>query len=125
MNEILKKLNEVKPLTDLKALAKKINAYRTTFRTVHKKYNISCKSGASSDEVEEPTLWYYKILLPTVVTHGSARQSKNTLDDSFLDDINDDGEESRPMMSSSCLDKTQPTVDDDNTFFEAPVSKII
>lgn len=45
-------LREVEPLADLKTLTKKIKDYRTTFRIAHKKYNISCKSGASTDDVE-------------------------------------------------------------------------
>lgn len=54
MNEMLKKLHEV----ELKSLSNKIHANRTTLRTVHRKYNVSYKSEASTDDVEEPTLWY-------------------------------------------------------------------
>lgn len=103
MNEMLKKLHEV----ELKSLSKKMHAYRTTFRTVHRKYNVSCKSESRTDEVEESTLWYYKILLPTAISHGSARQSKSTLDESFFDDKNCN--KSKPLMSSLYVNDTQPT----------------
>lgn len=101
MNEMLKKLHEV----ELKSLSKKIHAYRTKFGTVHRKC-VSCKSEARTDDVEEQTLWYYKILLPTAVSRGSACESKSTLDESFFDDINDDYNESKPLMSSLCVNDT-------------------
>lgn len=102
MNEMLKKLHEV----ELKSLSKKIHANRTKFRTVHRKYKVSCKS-ESTDDVEEQTLWYYKILLPKAVSHVSARQSRSTLDESFFDDINADCNESKSLMSSLCVNDTQ------------------
>lgn len=44
-------------------IIKKINGIRTTFRREKKKVNSSNLSGAGSDEVYIPKLWYYNELL--------------------------------------------------------------
>lgn len=112
MKELLKKLHEVEPLADIKTLSKKINSYRTTFRQVYKKYNMSSEGDAIKDDVEEPTLWYYNILLPTVFGRGSARHKNSTQDDSFIYDRFNKVEES----------EVRPQPKDDHSFSETPVS---
>ncbi|CAH1987818.1 unnamed protein product [Acanthoscelides obtectus] len=44
---------------------KKINNIRSAFRKEHKKVLKSKRSGSSTEELYEPTLWYYKLLLFT------------------------------------------------------------
>lgn len=102
MQTLLEKLHEVEPLADIKTLSRKINSFRTTFRQVYKKYYrpISSEGGASKD-VEEPTLWYFNILLPTVVGQGSARHNKSRLDDSCIYDRFNNSEEPESRHSSS------------------------
>ncbi|KAG8273145.1 hypothetical protein J6590_027483 [Homalodisca vitripennis] len=60
-DELLQKYNERYPEADRKALVKKINSLRTNFRKEfrHIKNSEKRKSGAETDEVLEPTLWYF------------------------------------------------------------------
>ncbi|KAG5872131.1 hypothetical protein JTB14_030314 [Gonioctena quinquepunctata] len=60
--EIYKKYNFENVTND--TVKKKISSMRASFRRKHKKLK-TLKSGIGSEEVEEPSLWYYSLLLFT------------------------------------------------------------
>lgn len=62
---------------------KKINNIRSAFRKEHKKVLKSRRSGSASDDIYEPTLWYYNILLFT----ASQEEPRDTIsnEDEFLE----------------------------------------
>uniref|UniRef100_A0A1B6KBA0 MADF domain-containing protein n=1 Tax=Graphocephala atropunctata TaxID=36148 RepID=A0A1B6KBA0_9HEMI len=53
----------VVPDCNVDFVKKKIDLIRGNFRIEHKKINDSKRSGAGTDSVHVPTLWYYKLLL--------------------------------------------------------------
>jgi hypothetical protein len=59
-DQLLQKYNERYPEADRKALVKKINSLRTNFRKELRRIKNSERSGAGTDEIVEPTLWYFE-----------------------------------------------------------------
>lgn len=68
---------------------KKINNIRSAFRKEHKKVLKSKRSGSSTEELYEPTLWYYKLLLFTA-SQEEPRMSVSNDDESEDDDANNE-----------------------------------
>ena len=56
---LLEKYRERYPKAAVEDVKKKFNALRTNFRKEMKKVENSKKSGAGSEDLYEPTLWYY------------------------------------------------------------------
>ncbi|XP_066987477.1 uncharacterized protein [Macrobrachium rosenbergii] len=56
---LLKKYRERYPKAGVEDVKKKFNSLRTNFRKELKKVQSSKKSGAGSEDIYEPTLWYY------------------------------------------------------------------
>ncbi|CAI6357597.1 unnamed protein product [Macrosiphum euphorbiae] len=59
---LLKKLKEIYPEATTELLKKKINNIRTTFRRELKKVESSMCTGSSTENVYEPSIWYYDLL---------------------------------------------------------------
>ena len=66
-------------------LKKKFNALRTNFRKELKKVDISKKSGAGTEEIYEPTLWYFDDMrfLIDQETHAESLNTMDSDDDCF------------------------------------------
>ncbi|XP_047120843.1 uncharacterized protein LOC124804659 isoform X4 [Schistocerca piceifrons] len=79
---------EFEPTADRAFVQRKINSFRTTFRKEHRKVTESKMCATGTADVHKPTLWYYDILLPTVL-QGSPRSIQSTLEEVELaqDDI--------------------------------------
>ena len=60
---LVTKFKEKYPTWGKDEVKKKMNSLRTNFRKELKKVMDSKKSGAGSEDVYEPTLWYYNALL--------------------------------------------------------------
>ncbi|XP_045138886.1 uncharacterized protein LOC123520565 [Portunus trituberculatus] len=60
---LVNKLKEKDETATKDTVTKKINNLRSSFRKEHKKVMRSMESGASGDDVYQPTLWYYDMLL--------------------------------------------------------------
>ena len=56
---LLSKYKEMFPLASKDDVKKKINSLRNNYRKELKKYLQSMKSGFSTDDIYQPTLWYY------------------------------------------------------------------
>lgn len=63
LQKILSALKKYKPDYTEDNLKKKINILRTNFNREFQKIEGKKRSGASSDDIPEPTLWYYNELL--------------------------------------------------------------
>lgn len=63
LTSIVKALRVYKPTYTEELLKKKINALRTNFNKERKKIEQAKRSGASSDDVPKPSLYYYNELL--------------------------------------------------------------
>lgn len=60
-NLLLQKYKSIDPNANKDAVVKKINAFRTNYRREKKKIEESRRSGIGTDDVYEPTLWYYNL----------------------------------------------------------------
>ncbi|XP_066942171.1 uncharacterized protein [Macrobrachium rosenbergii] len=55
------KLKEIDPDANVNVVKKKINNLRSNVRKEKKKIDSSMKSGASTDNVYKPSLWYFNL----------------------------------------------------------------
>ncbi|XP_066978518.1 uncharacterized protein [Macrobrachium rosenbergii] len=62
-DKLVEKLKECDPNADRESCLRKINSLRASFRKEFKKVQASYKSGASTDDIYKPNLWYYEKLL--------------------------------------------------------------
>ena len=60
--KLIEKLQEIQPEANLDMVKKKINNMRSNVRKEQKKIDSSMKSGASTDDVYKPALWYFHFL---------------------------------------------------------------
>lgn len=78
--KLLHKLKEYEPKADKESVKRKINNLRSAYRKELRKVNISMRSGASTDEVYVPKLWYFHIF--TFLNDMEIpRQSCSSMDD--------------------------------------------
>lgn len=59
--KLVTKLKELEPDTTRNSVVKKINNLRSNVRKEKKKHDMSKKSGASTDDLYIPKLWYYNL----------------------------------------------------------------
>ncbi|GLV41796.1 uncharacterized protein CBL_02981 [Carabus blaptoides fortunei] len=59
MAEIEAHMKTIRPSTTTYEIKLKINALRSNFLNEHRKWQMSLKSGASLDDMQQPSLWYY------------------------------------------------------------------
>lgn len=60
---LIEKLKEINEEAQKDDVIKKINSLRSCFRKEFKRMMDSKKSGASSDDIYKPKLWYFELLL--------------------------------------------------------------
>lgn len=61
-NVLINKLKEKDSGANRDTVVRKINTFRSSFRKEHHKVQSSYKSGAATDDVYNPSLWYYQDL---------------------------------------------------------------
>ena len=59
--KLVMKLKEIEPDANVNVVKKKINNLRSNVRKEKKKIDSSMKSGASTDNVYKPSLWYFNL----------------------------------------------------------------
>lgn len=96
--ELLQKYKERFPDADRKAMVKKINSLRTNFRKELRRIKNSERSGAGSDDVVEPTLWYFDEM-KFLIDLEEATESANTLDEEETQGI----ESNTTPVSNTCV----------------------
>lgn len=82
-NKLAEKLKVVEANADREMVIKKINNIRSSYRRELKKVRLSMKSGAGSDDVYTPTLWYFD-LLSFLCDQETPREIKSSLNDSLV-----------------------------------------
>jgi hypothetical protein len=75
------------PEADIEFVKSKINNFRTNFRKELRKVESSKTAGKGADEICEPTLWYYKLLLFLCDTE-TVHKSESNVPDSRNEDRN-------------------------------------
>lgn len=93
--QLLRKYREYYPDADKSQLVKKFNSLRTNFRKELNRIKNSEKSGAGTDDIIEPTLWYFDDM-KFLVGLDEPSASQNTIrieddDKESEDDIDDAG----------------------------------
>lgn len=78
--DMVLKLKEADESATRDSVKKKIDSLRGCFRKEFKKVNASKKSGAGTDELYVPHLWYYEHLL-FLTDHEMPRESVSNIDD--------------------------------------------
>ncbi|KAF5297809.1 hypothetical protein FQA39_LY11958 [Lamprigera yunnana] len=89
-NNLLRKYREYYPDADKAQLVKKCNSLRTNFRKELKPIKDSEKSGAGTDDIIEPTLWYFE-KMNFLVGQEKPSTSQNTIQ--IQDDDTQNGED--------------------------------
>lgn len=77
--KLVKKLDEVEPGATKQSVINKINSLRSAFRKKKRKVEASKKSGASTDSIYKPVLWYYD-LFDFLQDQDTPRTSSSNLD---------------------------------------------
>lgn len=83
---LLEKLKELNPDAVLEDVKKKINSLTSCFCKEYKKTMNSVKSGAGTEEIYQPQLWYYDLLM-FLKDHEIPKYSVGTRNPDFLDDF--------------------------------------
>ncbi|KAK0179371.1 hypothetical protein PV327_005129 [Microctonus hyperodae] len=86
--KLVNKLKELEPTATKDDVVRKINTFRSNVRREKKKYDESVRSGASSDNIYEPTLWYFH-LFDFIGDQDVPRSSRSNISDSEENDSND------------------------------------
>ncbi|KAL4705387.1 hypothetical protein ACJJTC_002410 [Scirpophaga incertulas] len=91
LQELVEKYKAIDPNANREIVVKKINNLRTTYKKEINKIKKSCKSGAGTDEIYTPRLWYFE-LLSFLYDQEVPRPSKSNIDE----DEDDNEEDSEP-----------------------------
>lgn len=94
---LLSKYQEMFPEASKEDVKKKFNILRTNYRKELKKHLRSMKSGSSTDDVYQPTLWYFNEMV-FLRDQESASDSQSSMD---IQSIRSPGEESEHLGDSS------------------------
>ncbi|XP_022906143.2 uncharacterized protein [Onthophagus taurus] len=109
--KLIETLKEIEPSADREMVRKKINVLRTVYRRELKKVVASYRSGTGTENLYEPSLWYFKELdflrdqesqLPGTSTMDEPQETENEGRDSSRDDGNPEAnaaEEENPDTS--------------------------
>ncbi|KOB68023.1 Uncharacterized protein OBRU01_18870 [Operophtera brumata] len=85
--KLIAKLKELEPDATKEDVIKKINTLRSNVRREKKKYDESVKSGASSEDIYKPTLWYFE-LFDFIGDQDVPRSSRSNISDIDENDFN-------------------------------------
>lgn len=108
LDKLLTKYKEIDEKANRDVVLKKINSLRTAYNKEKKKVEETKRSGAGTDAVYEPKLWYYKEL-SFINDQNLARASISTIDD---EEENADEEQLREQ---------QHTVSAQNEKYQIPI----
>ncbi|XP_039751715.1 uncharacterized protein LOC120627754 [Pararge aegeria] len=79
-DRLIEKYKPIDPNATRDTVVKKINNLRTTYKKELNKIKKSCKSGAGTDEIYKPRLWYFE-LLSFLYDQEVPRPSTSNIDD--------------------------------------------
>ncbi|KAL4719703.1 hypothetical protein ACJJTC_007892 [Scirpophaga incertulas] len=111
---MIEKLKEVEPNATRDTVTKKNNSLRSSRRNEKKKVKDSLKSGTSTDDVYQPSLWYYE-LLDFVDDQETARDPiSNFVDSVESEELAKPVHRARPVGGRARATSVAPPKHDDN-----------
>ncbi|KAL5246062.1 hypothetical protein ACI65C_013470 [Semiaphis heraclei] len=119
-DKMVEKMKEIEPKADRAMVRTKINAFRTSYRRELKKVKSSIRSGAGTDDIYKPNLWYYNELDFLRDQEGQT-QGTSTMDDNEIaeeiDQMNEtvDGDSDFPRPSEQQSTSKQKLANKRNT----------
>ncbi|KAF5278921.1 hypothetical protein FQR65_LT15496 [Abscondita terminalis] len=108
--KLAKKLDEVEPGATKKSVISKINSLRCAFRKEKKKVEASKKSGASTDSIYKPVLWYYD-LLDFLQDQDTPRMSSSNLDSETDEEFDENPLPAEEVVNADVEESTSKTAD--------------
>ncbi|XP_022908175.2 uncharacterized protein [Onthophagus taurus] len=117
---LIDKTKEIFPDCEEKFVKAKVESLRASFRRELKKVQSSKRTGSGQDDVYEPSLWYYDLMVFTsdqeVARKGVSSLEKRKRDEVPLEDEEESGEDK--------LEERVTTLDDSSRGFEASVPTV-
>lgn len=84
--QLLTKLREIEPDATIDEVKRKINSIRTSWRKEeHKRVLCSKKSGTATEDIYEPNLWYYDLLIFLYYQETPKPSTSNVGDETILE----------------------------------------
>ncbi|XP_068205487.1 uncharacterized protein [Palaemon carinicauda] len=108
-DKLVEKLKECDPNADRESCLRKINFLRASFRKEFKKVQASYKSGASTDDIYKPNLWYYEKLLFLKDQEMPGRSRSTIEEESFEREMLDETSVSSPTTVTIPTPAPSPT----------------
>ncbi|XP_072934535.1 uncharacterized protein [Epargyreus clarus] len=84
---LLSKYKEMFPQASKDDVKKKFNSLRTNYRKELKKHLQSMKSGSGTDDIYEPTLWYFKDMIFLQDQESASDSQSSIYLDTYVDNI--------------------------------------
>lgn len=79
---LVNKYKEVNPEATKELVTRKINSFRTVHRKESAKIKASMRSGAGTEEIYKPSLWYFDLLSFLNFEDQQPRMSRSNIEDS-------------------------------------------
>uniref|UniRef100_A0A1Y1MXA0 MADF domain-containing protein n=1 Tax=Photinus pyralis TaxID=7054 RepID=A0A1Y1MXA0_PHOPY len=123
LQQICEKMNQIRPNTSIHEIQKKWNGIRNTYASERRKSIASSRSGAGSEDIYIPSLWYYEKLvflnehlnIRKSVSSYATEESENYLTDSPTSLL--EGEyELQPQGELHLIRSGSPVPNDDNVY---------
>lgn len=80
-NKLIEQYKKIEPNANRDMIVKKLNGLRTNYRKEKKKVEESTRSGAGTNDIYVPTLWYYDLLKFLDDDQGTPRGSRSNIDE--------------------------------------------
>ncbi|XP_067135388.1 uncharacterized protein [Centruroides vittatus] len=106
---LIEKLKEIEPNANKESVVKKINNIRSAYRKEIKKIKASIKSGAGTEDIYKPKLWYFE-LLRFLDDQDTPRSSRSNIDSDDDIDIGDNAMDNTTEENHSSDDIITPSI---------------
>ncbi|KAF5271162.1 hypothetical protein FQA39_LY18841 [Lamprigera yunnana] len=108
-DRLITKLKEIEPDANKSSVVKKINNFRSNVRKKKKKRDMSRKSGAGTDNVYSPKLWYFD-LFDFLGDHDVPSTSSSNLDDEDVSEMDEEGTEGTIQQTPLIEEVSEQTI---------------
>ncbi|KAF5289028.1 hypothetical protein FQA39_LY03907 [Lamprigera yunnana] len=108
-DRLITKLKEIEPDANKSSVVKKINNFRINVRKEKKKRDMSRKSGAGTDNVYSPKLWYFD-LFDFLGDHDVPSTSSSNLDDEDVSEMDEEGSEGTIQQTPLIEEVSEQTI---------------
>ncbi|KAF5272444.1 hypothetical protein FQA39_LY07912 [Lamprigera yunnana] len=108
-DRLITKLKEIEPDANKSSVVKKINNFRSNVRKEKKKRDMSRKSGAGTDNVYSPKLWYFD-LFDFLGDQDVPSTSSSNLDDEDVSEMDEEGTEGTIQQTPLIEEVSEQTI---------------